>query len=175
MKERLQEILKQERLTPARFAELVGVQRSSVSHIISGRNKPSLEFLRKIMTSLEHISPDWLISGVGPYKRADIADFAMKTKQEDSDASVNGTIKFPSLVNSGKKESESTDGSLERNTPGIEKTTKKGDYSSEQPNTFEKGTESQSYLQNNSTYKRKQIVKTILFYDDQTFEVFYQS
>ncbi len=69
MKERLQELLDHEHLTPVRFAELVEVQRSSVSHVLSGRNKPSLDFIGKILSAFPHVSPDWLILGTGEYKR----------------------------------------------------------------------------------------------------------
>jgi transcriptional regulator with XRE-family HTH domain len=69
MKERLQELLTHEHLTPVRFAELVEVQRSSVSHVLSGRNKPSLDFIGKILSAFPHVSPDWLILGTGEYKR----------------------------------------------------------------------------------------------------------
>ncbi|WP_051536358.1 helix-turn-helix domain-containing protein [Marinilabilia salmonicolor] len=90
MQERIKEILSQERLSPARFAELVGVQRSSVSHIISGRNKPSLDFLQKILTHFEHISPDWLITGKGPYKRSEAlsGQGIATTKQSGTDGKI---------------------------------------------------------------------------------------
>ncbi|WP_462318096.1 helix-turn-helix transcriptional regulator [Marinilabilia sp.] len=174
MQERLQEILKRERLTPARFAELVGVQRSSVSHILSGRNKPSLEFLRKIMASLEHISPDWLISGVGPYKRAEMANFNRKASFSESSNHTEGTIKFPSLTNSSK-ESESAGGknSLEGDTSRREKTTDTEEAVPKKVNPSEAKEGDESNSATSSTDRKKQVVKTILFYDDQTFEVFY--
>lgn len=69
MKERLQQLLNKEQLTPVRFAELVGVQRSSVSHILSGRNNPSLDFIQKILLKFPQISSDWLINGIGEIYR----------------------------------------------------------------------------------------------------------
>ncbi|MBN2167544.1 MAG: helix-turn-helix transcriptional regulator [Marinilabiliaceae bacterium] len=65
MQDRLTKILQHEKLTSAKFADLIGVQRSSVSHILSGRNKPSLDFLGKILAQFPHLSGDWLISGNG--------------------------------------------------------------------------------------------------------------
>lgn len=65
MKERIQNILDHEGLTSARFADNIGVQRSSVSHILSGRNKPGLDFLNKILIAFPAISGDWLITGQG--------------------------------------------------------------------------------------------------------------
>lgn len=51
--------------TPVRFAEQIGVQRSSISHILSGRNKPSYDFLLKIAGKYPEIDLNWLISGKG--------------------------------------------------------------------------------------------------------------
>lgn len=49
----------------ARFADAIDVQRSSISHILSGRNKPSFDFLRKIFLKFPNINADWLIMGRG--------------------------------------------------------------------------------------------------------------
>jgi transcriptional regulator with XRE-family HTH domain len=66
MIERILEILKIKNLSPAQFADLIGVQRSSISHLISGRNKPSLEFIQKILQTFPEINTDWMLSGKGP-------------------------------------------------------------------------------------------------------------
>lgn len=63
MVSRIQEILKVKNLTPTQFADLVGVQRSSMSHILSGRNKPSLEFILKILRTFPDIKAEWLLHG----------------------------------------------------------------------------------------------------------------
>ncbi len=65
MQERLKEILKNENLTSAQFADKIGVQRSSISHILSGRNKPGFEFIQKILLSFPSIDANWLITGHG--------------------------------------------------------------------------------------------------------------
>lgn len=65
MKDRIQRIISRENLTASKFADIIGVQRSSVSHIISGRNNPGLDFLSKILQNFPHISGDWLITGQG--------------------------------------------------------------------------------------------------------------
>ena len=65
MIDRILAILKQKNLTPAQFADLINVQRSSISHLISGRNKPSLEFIQKIINTFPEVDTDWLIFGKG--------------------------------------------------------------------------------------------------------------
>ena len=65
MQERLRDILKRERLTAAQFADAIGVQRSSVSHILSGRNKPGFDFINKILATFPSVDANWLITGTG--------------------------------------------------------------------------------------------------------------
>ncbi len=65
MKERLVQLMDLEQLSPSKFADIIGVQRSSVSHIISGRNKPSFDFLQKALKAFPGLNADWLILGEG--------------------------------------------------------------------------------------------------------------
>ena len=58
---RLIEIMDNHQLNAAAFAEKIGVQRSSVSHILSKRNKPSLDFILKIYNAFEEVTLDWLL------------------------------------------------------------------------------------------------------------------
>jgi|TARA_B110000305_G_scaffold43029_1_gene45018 transcriptional regulator with XRE-family HTH domain len=69
---RLLKILESKNLSASQFAEKIGVQRSSVSHVLSGRNKPSLDFIIKIITVFSDISLDWLIKGVKSDKTINI-------------------------------------------------------------------------------------------------------
>lgn len=61
---RILEILEKSGLTPSEFADKIGVQRSAISHITSGRNKPSLEFLVKIKKEFPEIDAEWLVFGL---------------------------------------------------------------------------------------------------------------
>lgn len=61
--ERLQYIMKLNNLSASAFADKIDVQRSSISHILSGRNKPSLEFIQKVLTAFPKVSSDWLLTG----------------------------------------------------------------------------------------------------------------
>ena len=60
---RIEEVRKNHQLTAASFATKIGVQRSAISHVLSGRNKPSLEFLMKIHDSFDEVNLEWLILG----------------------------------------------------------------------------------------------------------------
>ena len=61
-------------LTASAFADKIDVQRSSMSHLVSGRNKPSLDFIQKVLTNFSDINPTWLIMGTGPMKQLDLFD-----------------------------------------------------------------------------------------------------
>ena len=65
MKDRIFEFLRNSNKTSSQFADEIGVQPSSVSHIISGRNKPSLDFVIKMLQKYPELSTDWLIFGRG--------------------------------------------------------------------------------------------------------------
>ena len=65
MKDRLLKFLNSEELSSARFAEIIDVQPSSVSHILSGRNKPGFDFIQKILINFPSLNADWLILGKG--------------------------------------------------------------------------------------------------------------
>ena len=58
MNDKIKELLSIKNLTPSRFADEIGVLRSSISHILSGRNKPSLEIIQKIMRRFPELSTD---------------------------------------------------------------------------------------------------------------------
>ncbi|MDZ7740900.1 MAG: helix-turn-helix transcriptional regulator [Bacteroidota bacterium] len=70
MIERIQEIIKRENLNASRFADEIGLQRSNVSHVLSGRNKPSLDFIMRILERFTGVNADWLLFGKGSYGKA---------------------------------------------------------------------------------------------------------
>jgi transcriptional regulator with XRE-family HTH domain len=61
--ERINQLLQQKGINAAQFADTIGVQRSSMSHLLSGRNKPSIEFLEKCLIKFPDIDIIWLITG----------------------------------------------------------------------------------------------------------------
>jgi len=64
---RLQKVMDFYGETSSSFAEKIGVQRSSISHILSGRNKPSLDFILKVLSSFPDVELYWLINGKGTF------------------------------------------------------------------------------------------------------------
>lgn len=66
IKDRLAHILRAKNLTASQFAELMEIQPSNVSHLLNGRNKPSLDFLIKLKEIFPEYSFDWIIMGRKP-------------------------------------------------------------------------------------------------------------
>lgn len=67
--QRLQKLLDYYDLSASGFATKIGVQRSSMSHILSGRNKPSLDFTMKVLHTFQEVSIEWLIDGKGSFPK----------------------------------------------------------------------------------------------------------
>jgi transcriptional regulator with XRE-family HTH domain len=66
---RLQKVIDFYDETASSFAEKIGVQRSSISHILSGRNKPSLDFVMKVLHSYPEVELYWLMNGKGDFPK----------------------------------------------------------------------------------------------------------
>ena len=65
MENRIQKIINDQAISLNAFAQEIGVNRSTVSHILTARNKPSVEVLQKILKRFPGISTDWLLLGTG--------------------------------------------------------------------------------------------------------------
>jgi transcriptional regulator with XRE-family HTH domain len=96
MKARLLEFLKAENKSSAQFAEEIGVQPSGISHILSGRNNPSLDFVLKMLEKYQFLSTDWLLFGKGSMYK----DSRIQTLFDDTE-SINQGVE----VKVGRKES----------------------------------------------------------------------
>ena len=66
MKDRIAHIIRAKNLTAAEFALRLGIQPSNISHLLSGRNNPSLEFVKKLKETFPEYSLEWIIFGRGP-------------------------------------------------------------------------------------------------------------
>lgn len=72
--ERIKKILEYHQLTASLFADRIGVQRSSISHILSGRNKPSLDFILKITGAFPEVDIYWLLNGKGTFPKKTVSE-----------------------------------------------------------------------------------------------------
>ena len=72
MKDRIIKIMEDNNLNASKFADIIGVPRSGLSHIIKGRNKVSLDYVIKILDSFPEVDSNWLLKGEGNYINKDV-------------------------------------------------------------------------------------------------------
>jgi transcriptional regulator with XRE-family HTH domain len=85
---RLKKVITYYNETAASFSENIGVQRSSISHILSGRNKPSLEFIMKVLSSYNEVDLYWLLNGKGSFPKIE-NDIVIETNNSINSSSNN--------------------------------------------------------------------------------------
>jgi transcriptional regulator with XRE-family HTH domain len=102
MQNRLFSLIKHLGLTATRFADEIGVQRSGISHILSGRNQPSFEFLVKTLKRYPEIRAEWLIMGSGKMIKEEKIDpkddFNINTKIKTTEGKFDRSKTFNSKV-----------------------------------------------------------------------------
>lgn len=96
--ERVKFILDHYNLTAGAFAEKLGIQKSSVSHLLSGRNKPSFQFLSKLVKAFPEINLNWFITGDG--------DIFNKPEQNIEYANLKDFEKQPEIPKNSTTEEE---------------------------------------------------------------------
>ncbi len=130
---RIEKIRSNHQLSAAAFASKIGVQRSAMSHILSGRNKPSLEFLMKVYKAFDEVALEWLFLGSPPPTQKKNKSDLFNTLEVELDKPQSPPQKYPTadeIINQKKvsipiEESASpkeiiylySDGTFERFTP----------------------------------------------------------
>ena len=97
---RLKNFIENKQLSSSQFADVVQVPRSSISHLLSGRNKPSLEFVLKVVHSYPEIDINWLLFG----KEVDQAPLTPQTNTSTSIQEVQNTA--PQMPSNSSSEIE---------------------------------------------------------------------
>ena len=118
MNRRFQTILDLENLSPAQLADRLGVQRSGISHILSGRNKPSFELLQRVVQSFPEISAEWLITGNG------------KPLKEQNQAAASGAASGATSGTASSAANSRSSGTTPSTTPSISPSTTSGSNNS---------------------------------------------
>lgn len=140
---RLKEILIREGLSSGAFADEIGVQRSSLSHILNGRNNPSLDFMLKTLQRFPRINSDWLLMGKGE----------MYIDNNTDSKDISSDILSPSLFNNDKTGSKTiSESDIPPTVSDIPKETVNEEV------TLEKS--------------EKYVSQIVIFYSDSTYQVY---
>ena len=98
---RLQNILDYYGLSATAFSEKIDFNRSTISHLLSGRNKPSLEFIMKVLQQFPEVELYWLLNGKGTFPTSPIAEKEIApTKEKDVPSKVSGNFKIEKVNDS---------------------------------------------------------------------------
>ena len=155
MNNRIKEIIASEHLSDGEFADLVGIKRSTLSHCLSGRNDVSKDIITKIHNAYPYISINWLMFGEGEsgisLKSVSTSNLFNSFEYSNTDSNVDSEYRNDLLLNTSLNQSQQTENQtskpeikVENISPEIEKI----------------------------LYKEKKIEKIMIFYSDNTFEVF---
>ncbi|WP_126650916.1 helix-turn-helix domain-containing protein [Chryseobacterium aureum] len=117
LNERISKIIEYSNLTPSEFADEIDVQRSSISHITSGRNKPSLEFIIKIKSRFPELLWDWLVTGEGEMLKSQLPERGIS--EEHSEEEIIKTTPLPDLFTMMNEDDEFGSDETETEVPNL--------------------------------------------------------
>lgn len=101
---KLEKILEYYSLSASSFADKIGVQRSSMSHLLSGRNKPSLDFVLKITDVFPEVDLYWLLLNKGNFPKDESTKILKTENSNKSDISNFSPELFDQSTRESKKE-----------------------------------------------------------------------
>ena len=157
MEDRIRKFMEYKGITPSELADTIGVQRSNVTHVLKSRNKPSFQFIEKMLTVYPDLNAKWLLLGTGPMVET-IAK--SRTLFDQLTEPVNTQSPLPGKTEVKPKVEEPAP----VETKEIIAT----------PPPAEKKTEN-NVIQDHFFSPEKPVERLIVFFKDQTFKVYYPS
>lgn len=160
LSDKIELLIKRKQMSSSQFADVLGIPRSSISHILSGRNKPSLDVVQKILTAFPEVSAEDLlfedrtlsISGVKPSVPLGQEILPLSNLFEASNDTASESVK-----------NVSTESTIVRSN--LRRSAKEGNSTS--------GSSSSDVISENrpitSRSLQKKIDRVIIFYSDGTF------
>lgn len=174
VKDRIEHVLRAQNITATQLAEMMGIQRSGISHILSGRNNPSMDFIVKFKESFPEYNLEWLLLGNGPktgYEQA--RQQKLHIPQPDLFEAVTEKEEIASIKKDESKAAHvsASDG---QNNDVIDKDGKKNILNMEVHDEKKIApAKTEQVLKNDNPIK--QVERIIFFYDDGSFEMFHPS
>lgn len=170
MRERIVQIMEAENLTPSLFADKLNIGRAVISHILNGRNNPSLDVVMRILDTIGDIDADWLLSGKGTmYKSSKSA--AMPNTSTTSDKVVISSMPTD-LFDSPNIASQVVSKPSIDNVNNTQSHTEADVDVSQQSQSKVEAVIDQQPISNIIQAVDKKISKVIIYYSDNTFQAF---
>ncbi len=155
-KDRIEKVMLTEGMNSAQFAAEIGIQGSTLSHILNGRNNPSLDVLKKVLNRFRTVSSDWLILGVGSMYRGEKQSQTPTLFDSINENSSKSAILEPKIV----EKIVSASDVIQPNTPQVSEV-------AVQPTP-----EARSIINSVVESPAKSVRKIIVYYTDNTFQEF---
>jgi len=156
MEERIKKFMEYKGITSSELADSIGVQRSNVTHVLKARNKPSFQFIEKMLQIYPDLNAKWLLLGTGS-----MVDIPLKTRTLFDQLTIPDTPPEKKTEKAEEKPSFESTRPIEISKP----------IETRIPPVEEK-TINQNELQNQFFSSEKPIERLIVFFNDQTFKVY---
>lgn len=157
MEDRIKKFMDFKGISPSELADNIGVQRSNVTHVLKGRNKPSFQFIEKMLHFYPELNPRWLLIGVGNMIDGQLKQKTLFDQLDDTESPKSESKSIPSVEPIAEVTSEKL---------MTEQNIKEKDTEDNTKNLADKSVTSQIFTLD------KPIERLIVFYNDQTFKVY---
>lgn len=189
MRERIKEIIEREGMSQSQFADFIGVNRPTLSHVIAGRNNPSMEIVMKIHHKFPKINILWLLDGKGSYEvdimtnnpAGSLAEAKYDTISKDEQQHMSGqyvdSSDLPPIQTDEQPKSRFYQGELfAENRVFVSESTGEAKKRKEMSLQTLQNSHQRTELQQHTPPKvlQRKIVEIKVFYDDGTYETFKQ-
>ena len=165
MKDRITLFLTSEGISPAEFADKIGVQRSSVSHVLNGRNYPSASFIQKMLGAYKTLNPRWLLLGEGTItytKSAPVIEQTLFHFPEENETLKKANETFASVnIPVKAADAQQSEGVMDKPEPSV---------SLNQPLQLNLGQSVSDLI--DTSLANKEVERIVLFYKDKTFAAY---
>ena len=150
---RLQQFLSAENLSQAQFADIIGVARASVSHILAGRNKPGFDFIYSMAANFPNLNVEWLVTGRGKMYKTQADLFPIEVQEAPQQPQIAPTVPSEPQYSAPAPAPEPT--------PSV---------SAAQPQEPEVTQSNTSTTSSKVTVGQRNISKMIILFDDNTYQ-----
>jgi transcriptional regulator with XRE-family HTH domain len=181
---RIKKVIQYKKLSSSAFADQVGVPRSTISHILSGRNNPSLEFIQKVLDTFPELRIEWLVRGEGNMVKSVNTLFSDEdfNDQLSEEFSIESTEKMKDEIHDAFKthketveEITSQESNITPPIKGVDEISKSGEVKKKEglPGNAPKPAISNNKTEVKSDKSERKTVKVILFFSDGSFSEHY--
>lgn len=161
MLDRINLLMQAKNLAASQFADQIGVQRSSVSHVLSGRNKPSLDFVMRIIRTYPELSLEWILMGKGSMTK-NYTESLVSTRMASDGEGQMSINEFTNVTAANNKNEKPIDKGLSSDTEMIRAESQKSD------NIHVTNVNNPKQVKG----KERKIIRIVEFYCDDTFKVY---